>query len=142
MPCFYNGPMRCLQRKLFSWCVGGLLVLGCAAETSSGQLQSQAPPTTQPPAAPGQGRVSVGGEEDNETSPMMRRAAVKAEKQRNEQRQKQIVYDTDKMLQLAHQLKDDMGKNDDKKTLSASAAKKAEEIEKLARSVKDKMKAE
>ncbi len=133
--------MRSLQRKLFSWGLAGTLVLCCVVATSSGQLQSQAPPTTQPPAAPGQGRVSVGGEEDNETSPMMRRAAVKAEKQRNEQRQKQIVNDTDKLSQLAQQLKDEVG-NIDKKTLSASAAKKAEEIEKLARSVKDKMKAE
>ena len=72
---------------------------------------------------------------------MIRRAAIKAEKQRNERRQKQIVDDTDKLLQLVQQLKVEVEKSD-KHTLSASVVKKAEEIEKLARGVKEKMKAE
>ncbi len=140
MPCFYNGPMRSVERKLFSWCLGGALILCCGIETTSAQL-GQAPPSTQPSPAPGQGRISIGGEDDSENSPMIRRAAIKAEKQRNERRQKQIVDDTDKLLQLAQQLKDEVGKSD-KNTLSASVVKRAEEIEKLAKGVKEKMKAE
>lgn len=59
----------------------------------------------------------------------------------NEQRQKQLVDDTNKLLSLATELKEEVDKST-KDTLSISVIKKAEEIEKLAKSVKDKMKAQ
>ncbi len=56
---------------------------------------------------------------------------------RNEERQKEIVNDTARLLTLTQQLKADLEKGSKDQ---ASIAKKAEEIEKLAKSVKEKMK--
>jgi len=60
-------------------------------------------------------------------------------KMRNLERQKQIVSDTQKLLALANQLKEDVDKSN-KDTLSLDVIRKADEIEKLAHSVKEKMK--
>ncbi len=57
---------------------------------------------------------------------------------RNSERQKTLVADTDKLLALAQQLKADVDKSN-KDTLSLDVVKRAEQIEKLARSVKEKM---
>ncbi|HZU41464.1 MAG TPA: hypothetical protein VE994_02240 [Terriglobales bacterium] len=57
----------------------------------------------------------------------------------NSARQAAIKKDTDKLLQLATELKQSVDKSNEH-TLSLDVVKKAEEIEKLARSVKDKMK--
>lgn len=58
---------------------------------------------------------------------------------RNSERQKQLVQDTDKLLVLATQLKQDVDKTN-KDVLSVDVVKKADEIEKLAHSVKERMK--
>ena len=60
-------------------------------------------------------------------------------KKANEERQANLKRDTDKLLKLATELKDYVDKTDEYK-LSVDVVKKAEEIEKLAHSVKDKMK--
>ena len=60
-------------------------------------------------------------------------------KAQNSDRQKRIVTDTDKLLALATELKQEVNKSD-KNTLSLDVIKKAEEIERLAHSVKEKMK--
>ena len=60
-------------------------------------------------------------------------------KMRNIDRQKQLVEDTEKLLALANELKADVGKST-KDTLSLDVVKKADEIEKLAHSVREKMK--
>lgn len=54
------------------------------------------------------------------------------------QRQHEIEGDTQKLFSLAQELKDDVGKST-KDQMSLDVIKKAEEIEKLAKSVKDKM---
>jgi hypothetical protein len=70
-------------------------------------------------------------------------ARTKAEremaKRANEERQANLKRDTEKLLKLATELKEDVDKTNSN-TLSIDVMKKAEEIEKLARSVKDKMK--
>jgi hypothetical protein len=58
---------------------------------------------------------------------------------RNVERQKRLQMDTDKLLSLATELKEQVDKTD-KNTLSLDVIKKADEIEKLAKSVKDRMK--
>ena len=58
---------------------------------------------------------------------------------RNSDRQKKLVDDTNKLLSLATELKTDVDKTD-KNTLSIEVIRKAEEIEKLAHSVKERMK--
>lgn len=60
---------------------------------------------------------------------------------RNKQRQAALKKDTDKLLELAAQLKEYVDKTDEN-MLSLDVVKKAEEIEKLSKSVKEKMKAE
>ena len=56
----------------------------------------------------------------------------------NEERQKRLEGDTAKLYELAGELKEQVAKSD-KNTLSVDVVKKAEEIERLAKSVKDKM---
>jgi hypothetical protein len=56
----------------------------------------------------------------------------------NAQRQVEIRRDTDKMAELTQELKEYLAKNDH--VMSIDAIKKAEQIEKLAHSVKGKMK--
>ncbi len=60
-------------------------------------------------------------------------------KSRNSDRQRRLVEDTDRLLALAADLQKQMG-NTNKDALSADMVRKAEEIEKLAKSVKDRMK--
>ena len=56
----------------------------------------------------------------------------------NDQRQKRLIADTDKLLQLATELHADVEKTD-KNTLSIDVLKRADEIEKLAHAVKVRM---
>ena len=58
---------------------------------------------------------------------------------RNNERQKRLVADTNKLLALATDLKQQLDKTNTD-VLSVDVVKKAEEIEKLARSVKSQMK--
>jgi nitric oxide reductase activation protein len=60
-------------------------------------------------------------------------------KLRNADRQKQLVADTQKLVSLANELQSDVQKSS-KDTLSMDVIRKADEIEKLAKSVRDKMK--
>ncbi|HXE07835.1 MAG TPA: hypothetical protein VN612_08065 [Acidobacteriaceae bacterium] len=56
---------------------------------------------------------------------------------RNAERQKQLVADTQRLLELANELQADAGQPD--KDLSMDMIRKADEIQKLAKSVRDKM---
>ena len=60
---------------------------------------------------------------------------------RNNDRQKQLVEETQKLLSLANELKSEVDKST-KDTLSLEVIRKADEIEKLAHDVKEKMKGE
>jgi len=60
-------------------------------------------------------------------------------KKQNELRQQEIKKDTDKLLELATELKQYVDKTNEN-TISLDVIKKAEQIEKLAHTVKDKMK--
>jgi len=61
------------------------------------------------------------------------------EEARSTERQKRLVADTDKLLALATDLKQQVDKTN-KNILSVDVIKKADEIEKLAHSVKERMK--
>jgi len=71
--------------------------------------------------------------------PLNPQLELEQSKLRNTDRQKQLVNDTQKLLALANQLKADVDKSN-KDMLSIDVIKKAEEIEKLAHAVKEKMK--
>jgi len=62
------------------------------------------------------------------------------QKKANEERFQKVKEDTEKLVQLSNELKDYVGKANEH-TLSLDVIKKAEEIERLAKSVKDKMRA-
>ena len=70
-----------------------------------------------------------------------RRAAMEKEmvKKANQERQAQLRRDTETLFRLSSELKQCVDKSSEN-TLSLEVIKKAGEIEKLARSVKDKMK--
>ncbi len=118
-----------------------ILLLGmgsfCGANPTVAQQTPQLPTAQQPrpPVLPGTSRTGADDEDNN--NPLARQMAEQQTKRRNNLRQKQIVDDTTKLVQLAQQLKDQA--NSGKAAGDASFTKKAEEIEKLARSVKDRM---
>jgi hypothetical protein len=110
----------------------------CSVRVSGGQMFPQTPPTSrqgqQIPGMPVPGRSNPA--EPDPTDP---HRAEQQEKLRNNDRQKRLVADTDKLLALATDLKAQVDKST-KDTLSVDVIKKAEEIEKLAHSVKERMK--
>jgi hypothetical protein len=74
----------------------------------------------------------------DEVEPPVPEAATK--KAQLEQRQKDIKKDIEKLFDLATQLKAEVEKTDATTTLSLAMVRRAEEIEKLARSIKDNAK--
>jgi hypothetical protein len=85
-----------------------------------------------PPAPLGQGRPE---------DPWAAEQKREQQKKLNEMRQAEIKKDTDQLLQLATELKQYVDRTNEN-VMSVDVIKKAEQIEKLARSVKDKMKAQ
>ena len=73
---------------------------------------------------------------DDEDTEKLKKAM---EKKLNEERQAQLKRDTDKLLQLSTELKQYVDKTNEN-VMSVDVIKKAGEIEKLAHSVKEKMK--
>jgi hypothetical protein len=103
-----------------------------------GQQGSPDPfPTDQVPAplphAPGSNSKNLPDDE-----PVIR-MQKEMEKKMNEERQLQLQSDTDKLYKLATELKEQVAKSN-QNILSLDVIKKADEIEKLAHSVKEKMK--
>ena len=76
---------------------------------------------------------------DDPASPVDAHRAEQQAKLQNNDRQRRLVADTDKLLALATDLKTQVDKST-KDTLSVDVIKKADEIEKLAHSVKERMK--
>jgi hypothetical protein len=79
--------------------------------------------------------------EDRVENPEEARLRHEHQKALNIKRQEDLKRDTDKLLKLATELKDNVDKTTES-VLSLDVIKKAEEIEKLAKSVRDKMKAQ
>src|SRR5262244_1189944 len=90
------------------------------------QCQDPFPPRRQRPGRPG---------EDDSNLP--EKASTKAVLDEN---QKDIKKNIEKLFDLASQLKEQVEKTDSTTTLSLALVKKAEEIEKLARQIKERAK--
>jgi hypothetical protein len=88
-----------------------------------------------PPPATGRGFPPAPADEDDART----RIAHEMEKKAAKERVAALKNDTDKLLKLSVELKQYVDKSDEN-VLSLDVIKKAEAIEKLARSVKDKMK--
>jgi hypothetical protein len=104
------------------------LITTLPSTLSGGQIAPQQPPGTPP------GRVSP--LDLGDPNPRLEEQQQKA---RSTERQKKLVADTEKLLALATELKTDVDKTN-KDILSMDVIKKADEIEKLAHSVKERMK--
>ena len=109
-----------LSRSLLITLAGAAILLSPVA----GPLAAQAPAATQA-ASP---------------SPAQTEPAVAAKLSPKEIREAQIAADAQKLFQLAQELKVEVDKST-KDTLSLSVIKKSEEIEKLARTLKQEMRA-
>src|SRR6202051_2886657 len=117
--------------------IGVVLATACSVRGRGGQAfpqQAVAQGGRQIPGFPTPGRSNPG-----DADPMDPHRADVQEKMRNNDRQKRLVADTDKLLALATDLKAQVDKST-KDTLSVDVIKKADEIEKLAHSVKERMK--
>ena len=73
--------------------------------------------------------------------PTLEKMQKQAEKQRNEKRQSDLQRDTDQLYKLAGELKKSVDSTNEH-VLSVEVLRKTEEIQKLAKSVHDKMKAD
>jgi hypothetical protein len=102
-----------------------ILIFAQNASAQTRQSQPQLPPRD--PTTP--------EDEDEARARLTNEMAKKAAKERVAA----IKHDTDKLLKLSVELKQSVDKSDEN-VLSLDVIKKAEEIEKLARSVKEKMK--
>lgn len=92
--------------------------------------------TTTTPSTPSLPHIR--GPESETAGPLEGRMAEQMAIARNAQRQKQIISESNRLLVLAQNLNADVNKSN-KDELSISVVKEAEEIEKLAKSIKDKM---
>ena len=127
--------MKVLRLAIAGGLVGsGLLVMGWSQQGVS-RLPSLSDPQVGP-LQPGADRRNAPTAADSDTV-TSRMDALQA-KTRNSERQKKLSADSERLLAVAEELKEEMDKTDSNANVS-EAAKKAEEIEKLAKSVKDHM---
>ena len=121
-----------MRFKSFALAIFFLLMTTVLAAQSSVQSPMQSP-IQLPRIGPG---INSDDRDNEQRAKLERELAKKA----NRDRQAQLQRDTDNLLKLANELKQYVDKSNEN-TLSLDVVKKAEEIEKLARSVKEKMKA-
>jgi hypothetical protein len=115
-----------------------ILTIFAGALTARGQYIQQLPnqptQTTHPVIPSGSSQAGSSADDD----PAAHHMTAQLAKSRNALRQQQLVSDTAKLLALATELKTEVDKSN-KDMLSLTVVKKAEEIEKLAKSVRDRM---
>lgn len=120
-----------MRFKVFALSVSLLLIAPVSSERSFGQNSAQIPAQS-----PRLGPLNPDEREEEEHAKIEKDMAKKA----NRERQAQLQRDTDNLVKLANELKQYVDKSNEN-TLSLDVLKKAEAIEKLAHSVKEKMKA-
>ena len=124
--------MRFLRFARVGWLLR-LLLVGLTVSSlwvggSGRQIPQVMPP---PPPSPNPAPPSDDSNRERIEKDMAKRA--------NQEREAQLKRDTERLFKLATELKDYVDKTDEN-TLSLNVIKKADEIEKLAHSVKEKMK--
>jgi hypothetical protein len=109
-----------------------VLTLGLFLTFEVASAQNQSLPPIGDASSPGHGQT------DPDSAAANPRLIESLASARNVERQKELVTDTQKLFLLAQQLRDEVAKSN-KDELSVDVVKKSAEIEKLAKSVKDKM---
>ncbi|MGH9596853.1 MAG: hypothetical protein ACRD3K_08665 [Edaphobacter sp.] len=129
--------MEIMMKLLRIALVGLILMTLSSVKVSRGQVLPQQP---MPPGARQiPGMPTLGRNNPADPDPLDPRREEQLAQLRNVDRQKRLVADTDKLLALATDLKAQVDKST-KDTMSVDVIKKADEIEKLAHSVKERMK--
>lgn len=113
-----------------------LLLIAGAGVGRAQQRPSSGVPQQGRSTPPSVGSFPIGGEQEEPGASSMRDSQARA---RNNERQKRLVSDTDKLLALVTQLHADVAKTD-RNILSLDVVRRSEEIEKLAHSIKERMK--
>src|SRR6266851_728685 len=130
---------RCAMKMVRAGTIAIVLLTGASGLISGqgGGGIRQNPP--QP--MPGRGNIGLPPIDGRDLTmdPLGPRLEEQQARTRNNERQKRLVADTNKLLSLATDLKQQLDKTNTD-VLSVDVVKKAEEIEKLAKSVKDRMK--
>ena len=134
--------MRSPLRSLDAIFPGAILAAGLSLWGGERPAGAQIAPPASPnpttsPGLPGSARSGIPGADEN-NNPMMRQLSEQQANRRNDMRQKLIVDDTARLLTLAQQLKEEADNGRINKS-SVAITRKVEEIEKLAKTVKDKM---
>jgi nitrate reductase cytochrome c-type subunit len=126
-----RGVMDRIRGTFFALVLLGMLTgAACAQTTKDGPQQSgDAAAAAQKPAAQQESKT-----DDTATE----KAAAAKPMTPEEARQAQLVADTNKLLELSQELKAEVAKSS-KDTLSLAVVKKAAEVEKLAKSLKERM---
>ena len=117
------------RRLVLSTCFGGMAAFFLGSKVASAQNPVPSLP------APTSKRREPGSADAPENPPGP--SAGSATKALLEQRQKDIKKDVEKLFELATELKTEVEKTDATAILSMAMVKKAEEIEKLARQIRD-----
>jgi hypothetical protein len=128
-----------IQRLAFAMVA---VLLGGPANAGQGQAQPGYSGQTNPSAGTtGSQRSSTSalGNDSGEDADRTQRLELDQAKARNNERQKRLVADTERLVKLAGELQADVDKST-KDTLSVDVIRKADEIEKLAHNVKERMK--
>jgi hypothetical protein len=112
---------------------GGVLLLG----TALGRAQSTTGGTIGNPTTPQTSHPGHNGEEPPD--PFAQATRERLEQERATGRQRQLVHDTERLLALANQLKAEVAASG-AESMTPEMLRQMDEIEKLARSVKEKMK--
>jgi len=115
--------MHGTRRRLLFLCLGGAAALLGRSKAISAQNPIPSPPPLR--------RRDPGDRDETAVPPGGVKKAVL------EQNQKDIKKDIEKLYELASELKTEVEKTDATAVLSVAMVKKAEEIEKLARQIKD-----
>jgi cell shape-determining protein MreC len=125
-----NSMKRYTQRLLRA-----VLLMLCSAIL----LQTSVAPAVMAQAPASQHGQGLGSSEP--LDPAVARLEKEAQKRRNLQREQEIRQDSEKLLELATELKQYVDKTNEH-VISLDVIRKAEQIEKLAKVVREKMKAE
>ena len=128
-----KGPLSFARRSL---AVPMLLLAGSVPLAAYGRqvLQMPSPSTAQSPAG------GINNHNQNlPPEPLSAQTSSKLEHMREDERRKRLLADTARLLALSSELKDEVDKSS-RDELSLGVIRKAAEIEKLARDVRERMK--
>jgi hypothetical protein len=132
--------MQRLEGKRVRLLCAAALVTGmllAASRLQAYRAQQTSPVPTPPQIVVPNGSASSGSARDMD--PLLARQQEQRAHMAEEERHKRMVSDADKLLELATELKTDVDKSTKNET-SVSALRKAEEIERLAHDVKERLK--